>query len=135
MTDPAPSSPFARVTVLGLGVLGAQIALQIAAHGVEVTSYDIDDDALQVGRGRLDAFAEAAALEVRDPASYRGAPDRIRLTSDLADAVREADLVVEAVTERLELKREVWARVGEAAPAIYEDAGRGQLPPPPPPLF
>jgi 3-hydroxybutyryl-CoA dehydrogenase len=121
VTDPAPSStapsPFRRVTVLGLGVLGAQIALQTAAHGVEVTAYDIDDAALQVARGRLDAFAEAAAREVSDPAAYRGAPDRIRLTSDLADAVREADLVIEAVTERLELKREVWAKVGEAAPA------------------
>ena len=121
MTDPTPSttapSPFGRVTVLGTGVLGAQIALQVAAHGVDTTSYDIDDDALRVGRGRLDAFAEAAALEVRDPAAYRGAPDRIRLTSDLAAAVQGADLVIEAVSERLELKRDVWARVGAAAPA------------------
>jgi 3-hydroxybutyryl-CoA dehydrogenase len=105
------------VTVLGLGVLGAQIALQIAAHGVEVTGYDIDDAALQVARGRLDAFATAAAADVADPDAYRGAPARIRLTSDLEDAVREADLVIEAVTERLELKREVWAAVGAAAPA------------------
>ena len=52
-----PTSPFDRVTVLGLGVLGAQIALQIAAHGVEVTSYDIDDAALAAGRGRLDGSA------------------------------------------------------------------------------
>jgi 3-hydroxybutyryl-CoA dehydrogenase len=104
------------VTVLGLGVLGAQIALQTAAHGVEVTGYDVDDAALQVARGRLDAFGEAAAADVADADAYRGAPDRIRLTADLADAVRQADLVIEAVPERIELKREVWARVGEAAP-------------------
>jgi 3-hydroxyacyl-CoA dehydrogenase len=116
MTDSTSSSPFARVTVLGLGVLGAQIALQTAAHGVEVTGYDIDEAALQVGRGRLDAFAGAAAAEVADPDAYRAAPGRIRLTSDLADAVRDADLVIEAVPERLELKREVWAKVGAAAP-------------------
>jgi 3-hydroxyacyl-CoA dehydrogenase len=120
VSDQTPSpatSPFARVTVLGLGVLGAQIALQTAAHGVEVTGYDIDDAALRVGRGRLDAFAQAAAGEVPDADAYRGAPDRIRLTTDLADAVRQADLVIEAVPERLELKRDVWARVGAAAPA------------------
>jgi len=111
------TSPFSRVTVLGLGVLGAQIALQTAAHGVQVTGYDIDDAALQVGRGRLDAFAQAAAGEVADGDAYRSAPDSIRLTSDLADAVREADLVIEAVPERLELKRDVWAEVGAAAPA------------------
>jgi 3-hydroxybutyryl-CoA dehydrogenase len=110
------TSPFARVTVLGLGVLGAQIALQTAAHGVEVTAYDVDDAALEVARGRLAAFSSAAAAEVEDPDAYRGAPDRIRLTADLEDAVREADLVIEAVPERVELKREVWARVGAAAP-------------------
>jgi 3-hydroxyacyl-CoA dehydrogenase len=111
------TSPFARVTVLGVGVLGAQIALQTAAHGVEVTAYDIDDAALRVGRGRLDAFAQAAAREVADPDAYRAAPEDIRLTADLADAVREADLVIEAVPESIELKRDVWARVGAAAPA------------------
>ncbi len=110
------TSPFTRVTVLGLGVLGAQIALQTAAHGVEVTAYDIDDAALEVGRGRLATFARAAAAEVGDPEAYRAAPDRIRLTSDLEAAVREADLVIEAVPERVDLKREVWAKVGAAAP-------------------
>lgn len=112
-----PTSPFARVTVLGLGVLGAQIALQTAAHGVEVTGYDIDDAALAAGRGRLEAFAGAAARDVADPEAYRAAPAAIRLSSDLADAVREADLVIEAVPEKVELKREVWAAVGAAAPA------------------
>ncbi|WP_375389814.1 3-hydroxyacyl-CoA dehydrogenase [uncultured Amnibacterium sp.] len=109
-------SPFGRVTVLGLGVLGAQIALQTAAHGVEVTAYDVDDAALQVGRGRLDAFAAAAAGEVAHPDAYRSAPGRIRLTADLADSVRKADLVIEAVPETLALKRDAWARVGAAAP-------------------
>lgn len=111
------SSPFARVTVLGLGVLGAQIALQTAAHGVDVTGYDVDDAAVAAGRSRLGAFATAAASEVADPDAYRTAPGRIRLSTDLSAAVAEADLVIEAVPERLELKREVWARVGAAAPA------------------
>jgi 3-hydroxybutyryl-CoA dehydrogenase len=120
MTEGAPvpaSSPFSRVTVLGLGVLGAQIALQTAAHGVEVTGYDIDADTLAAGRGRLEAFARAAAHDVPDPEAYLGAPDRIRLTSDLAEAVGQADLVIEAVTEKVEVKRAVWAAVGAAAPA------------------
>lgn len=114
-----PTAPpaFGRVTVLGLGVLGAQIALQTAASGVEVTAYDLDEAALAAGRRRLDTFAQLAATEVRDPAAYRGAPDRVRCTTELADAVREADLVIEAVPERLELKRDVWARVGAVAPA------------------
>ncbi|MFD1720662.1 3-hydroxyacyl-CoA dehydrogenase [Amnibacterium endophyticum] len=110
------TSPFKTVTVLGLGVLGAQIALQTAAHGVEVVAYDVDEAALEAGRGRLEAFARAAASEVADGDAYRAAPGRIRLTADLADAVGAADLVIEAVPEQLELKRDVWARVGDAAP-------------------
>ncbi|MGT2427470.1 3-hydroxyacyl-CoA dehydrogenase [Amnibacterium kyonggiense] len=110
------TSPFSRVTVLGLGVLGAQIALQTAAHGFATTAYDIDDDALVTGRGRLDAFAAQAAAQMPDGDAYRAAPGQIRLAADLAEAVREADLVIEAVPERLDLKREVWARVGAAAP-------------------
>ena len=118
MPDERATSPFSRVTVLGLGVLGAQIALQTAAHGIEVTAFDVDDDALRAGRGRLDAFAAAAAQDLPDLAdAYRAAPGRITLSDDLADAVAAADLVVEAVPERLELKRDVWARVGPAAPA------------------
>jgi 3-hydroxyacyl-CoA dehydrogenase len=111
------SSPFARVTVLGIGVLGAQIALQTAAHGVEVTGYDLDAEALAAGRSRLHAFARAAAHDVPDPEAYLGAPDRIRLTSDLEDAVGRADLVIEAVTEKIAVKREVWAAVDAASPA------------------
>jgi 3-hydroxyacyl-CoA dehydrogenase len=111
------SSPFARVTVLGIGVLGAQIALQTAAHGVEVTGYDLDAEALAAGRSRLQAFARAAARDVPDPEAYLGAPDRIRLTSDLEDAVGRADLVIEAVTEKIAVKREVWAAVDAASPA------------------
>ncbi|WP_298990616.1 3-hydroxyacyl-CoA dehydrogenase [uncultured Pseudokineococcus sp.] len=117
MPASTPASPYARVTVLGLGVLGAQIALQTAAHGVDVTAYDVDDDALSAGRQRLERFAGAAAHDLPDLTdAYGAAPGRIRLTSDLADAVGDADLVVEAVPERLDLKRDVWARVGAAAP-------------------
>ncbi len=114
---PSVSTPFSRVTVLGLGVLGAQIALQTAAHGVEVTGYDIDQDSLAAGRARLEAFARAAAKDVVDPDAYAAAPERVRLTSDLAEAVGQADLVIEAVTEKIAVKREVWAAVGAAAPA------------------
>lgn len=99
-------------------MLGAQIALQTAAHGVAVTAYDVDDAALQVGLGRLTAFAQAAAADVADPEAYRAAPGRIRLVADLAEAVREADLVIEAVPETIELKRSVWAQVGAAAPEV-----------------
>lgn len=109
---------FSRVTVLGAGVLGAQIAAQTAIHGFTVTVYDIDDDALAAARKRLDGIASAYTQEVAgaDAAAVRSAVEGMTLTADLAAAVAEADLVIEAVPELIELKREVWAQVGAAAP-------------------
>ncbi|QGV65506.1 3-hydroxyacyl-CoA dehydrogenase NAD-binding domain-containing protein [Clavibacter nebraskensis] len=49
-----------KVTVLGAGVLGAQIAFQAANHGKTVTGYDVDDAALEAARGRLDAMGAQA---------------------------------------------------------------------------
>ena len=49
------SSPFDQVTVLGAGVLGAQISVQIAYRGFEVTTYDVGDAALKQARSVLKA--------------------------------------------------------------------------------
>ena len=47
------SSSFNQVTVLGAGVLGAQISFQIAYRGFEVTTYDVSDAALKQARQRF----------------------------------------------------------------------------------
>ncbi len=108
----------ANVTVLGAGVLGAQIAFQAANHGKTVTSYDVDDAALEAARGRLDAivahFVSESGEETRESATAAAAG--ITLTSDLAASVADADLVIEAVPERLDLKQDVYRRIAEAAP-------------------
>lgn len=109
-----------NITVLGTGVLGSQIAFQTAFHGFDVTAYDIDDAALERAGER---FRGLAARYVAD--SVEGAADggadaaipRIRLTTDLEDAVAAADLVIEAVPENLELKQGIYRRVAEAAPS------------------
>ncbi|WP_414171664.1 3-hydroxyacyl-CoA dehydrogenase NAD-binding domain-containing protein [Clavibacter tessellarius] len=107
-----------KVTVLGAGVLGAQIAFQAANHGKAVTSYDVDDSAREAARGRLDAivaqFVSESGEETRESATTAAAG--ITLTSDLAASVADADLVIEAVPERLDLKQDVYRRIAEAAP-------------------
>jgi 3-hydroxybutyryl-CoA dehydrogenase len=106
------------VTVLGTGVLGSQIAYQSAYCGYPVTAHDVDDAALGVGRERITGLAERYEREVDGAAG--GAADaaltRIRYTSDLPDAARDADLVIEAIPEILDLKREVFAKLGAVAP-------------------
>lgn len=108
-----------KVTVLGTGVLGSQIAFQAAFHGFPVTAYDVSDDALAAARQR---FEKLASRYQADPAvaatseQTDAALGRLRLTADLADAAAQADLVIEAVPEVLELKRDVYSRLAEVAP-------------------
>jgi 3-hydroxybutyryl-CoA dehydrogenase len=109
---------FESVTVLGAGVLGAQIAFQTANHGVPVVSYDVSDDAIQAARRRLDAIVDQYVADSgrEKRAGAEEALTRIRFSTDLADAVSHAGLVIEAVPENVELKRSVYAQIAAAAP-------------------
>ncbi|WP_275571746.1 3-hydroxyacyl-CoA dehydrogenase [Mycolicibacterium vanbaalenii] len=106
------------VTVLGTGVLGSQIAFQTAYHGLPVVAYDIDDEALAAGRTRLTQLIDTYEAEVDGAAdgTAKEAFKRIRLTSDLADAVAKADLVIEAVPEVLDIKKDTYRKLSTLAP-------------------
>lgn len=108
-----------NVTVLGTGVLGSQIAYQTAYSGFAVTAYDISDEILEKARIRFQSLAETYRKD-----GVAGAADgeaeaalaRIRYSADLADAVKDADLVIEAIPEILSLKQETYAKLGKVAP-------------------
>ncbi len=106
-----------RVMVAGSGVLGSQIAFQTAYRGYSAVVYDIDDEALQKGRNRME---ELAARYERDlgasPASLAEAHGRVSFLSDLAQAVEYADLVIEAIPEILSIKKAFYQRLGQMAP-------------------
>lgn len=108
-----------NVTVFGTGVLGSQIMMQAAYHGKAVTGYDISDELL----AKLpDRWEWMRGYYERDLPDYDGkrfsdAVASIQTTTDTAEAVADADIVIEAVPENLELKRQVWAQIGAAAPA------------------
>ncbi|MEQ6896099.1 3-hydroxyacyl-CoA dehydrogenase [Microbacterium sp. KR10-403] len=108
-----------NITVLGTGVLGSQIAFQTAYSGHPVVAYDVNDDALAAAKTRFEKLAATYAKHVEGAADGKAdaALGRIRYSSDLADAVKDADLVIEAVPEKLELKRDVYTKLGEVAPA------------------
>ncbi|MDF3342032.1 3-hydroxyacyl-CoA dehydrogenase [Mycolicibacterium septicum] len=107
------------VTVLGTGVLGSQIAFQSAFKGFTVTAYDINDKVLEAAKDRFGKLAETYANEVPDARDGKAqeALSRLTLTSDLAAAVADADLVIEAIPEILDLKQETYRKLGELAPA------------------
>jgi len=106
-----------KVAVLGAGLMGHGIAQVAAQQGrMEVSLTDVEDRFLQSGvkaiRQSLAKFVEKGTLTKEESEQVLG---RIRSTLDLGEAVREADLVIEAVPEELGVKREVWRRVEASA--------------------
>ncbi|NUP29231.1 MAG: 3-hydroxyacyl-CoA dehydrogenase [Nocardia sp.] len=106
------------VTVLGTGVLGSQIAYQTAFHGYRVQAYDISDEALDTARKRFAGLATTYRDEVMGATEELTEQARagIGLTTDLGAAVADADLVIEAVPEVLDIKRQTYEKLGELAP-------------------
>lgn len=108
-----------KVVVLGTGVLGSQIAFQTAYSGFIVTAYDINDEVLAKAEQRFDGLAATYKTEVTgaDGGKAEQALTRISLSADLATAVADADLVIEAIPEILDLKRDTYRKLGQFAPA------------------
>lgn len=108
-----------KVTVLGTGVLGSQIAFQTAYCGFEVTAYDINDDALATARKRFAGLVDSYVADdypgAADGQAARTA-DAIKLTTDLAEAAADADLVIEAVPEKPEIKTSMYEALAKVAP-------------------
>lgn len=98
-----------ELAVVGAGLMGGGIAQVAAVAGWNVTLRDVTDDALTRGlsgiRASLGKFVEKGRLE---PDAAEAAVERITPTTDL-EAVAGASIVVEAVFEQLDVKREVFA--------------------------
>src|SRR5690625_449842 len=98
-----------QVAVIGAGLMGSGIAQVAAQAGWDVTLRDVTDAAVQRGREAIEAstakFVDKGKLAVED---RDAALSRITTTTDL-DAAADAEIVVEAVFEKLEVKRDVFA--------------------------
>lgn len=108
-----------KVTVLGTGVLGSQIAFQTAYCGFEVTAFDINEQALDMAKQRFVRLVEAYKAD-NYPGAAEGqgekAAESIGLTMDLAEAVADADLVIEAVPETVDIKKSTYENLAKVAP-------------------
>ncbi|MFV2102782.1 3-hydroxyacyl-CoA dehydrogenase family protein [Micromonospora sp. LOL_024] len=97
-----------RLAVVGAGLMGSGIAQVAAQAGWQVVLRDLDDAAARRGvdgiRESLERFAEKGKISADDVEAALG---RISPTTDL-EAAADADIVVEAVFERLEIKQEVF---------------------------
>lgn len=106
-----------HVTILGAGLMGAGIAQVFAAHGCPVTLFDISsaqlDRALDSIQANLQVMADKGLVDEAQRAALLG---RVQLQPDLAQALSSATLVVEAVSESVPVKTEVFRSVLEHAP-------------------
>ena len=106
-----------HVTIAGAGTLGAQISWQTAFKGFEVTVYDIDKDGLETGKRFHREFAELF-LEKRGASQEEidNTFGRITYTTNLAEAVTNADIVSESIPEKLEIKKSFYKELAKLAP-------------------
>jgi 3-hydroxybutyryl-CoA dehydrogenase len=89
-----------------------------AQAGYRVMMQDISVDAVKAGRSRIERNLDKGVEKGKvTPEARVAALAAIGTTTDIAEAVRDADVVIEAAPEKLELKREIFAVVAEHAPA------------------
>jgi 3-hydroxybutyryl-CoA dehydrogenase len=107
-----------RLAVVGAGSMGAQIAQQAALHGVEVRLQDVNGEQLTRGAESNRTLLQRRVEKDRMTADeMEAALARVHKTTELTEAVADADIVIEAVVERLEAKLLVFAELGRLAPA------------------
>jgi 3-hydroxybutyryl-CoA dehydrogenase len=100
-----------KVAVIGAGTMGNGIAQVFAQAGHAVVLSDVDGSALERARAQIDrSLGKLAEKGKIPPADRTAALERIEFTRDLAD-VTAADLVVEAVVEKFDVKRELFAEL------------------------
>jgi 3-hydroxybutyryl-CoA dehydrogenase len=108
-----------RIAVLGLGIMGHGIAQVAAQSGFTVSAFDISGEALGKGMeainrslGRMTDKGKISSYEAS------GAVSRITCSTDLLSVVERADVVIEAIPEVLELKKQTFQKI---APCLKAD--------------
>ncbi|NKE37233.1 3-hydroxybutyryl-CoA dehydrogenase [Natronococcus sp. JC468] len=105
-----------RVAVLGAGSMGHGIAEVAALGGYDVTLRDIEAELVQDGYENIEWSVEKLAEKGQIDESAETVLERIDTTTELAEAVSDADLVIEAVPEQLEIKEDTFSSVDKHAP-------------------
>jgi 3-hydroxybutyryl-CoA dehydrogenase len=106
-----------HVGIVGAGTMGNGIAQAFAVAGVPVTMTDIGAAPLERALKTIDASLERLVKKDKMSAADKAATRARIATSTSLDALRAADLVIEAATEKLDLKLEIFGRIDQVAKA------------------
>lgn len=106
------------VAMIGAGDMGHGIAEVALLAGYNVNLYDIKDEFVELGKKRifdsLDLLTSKGKIPAELDTAIRG--QLLKTTTDLAEAVGNADLVIEAIPEIMDLKQKVFAEIDKLAP-------------------
>ncbi len=104
-----------HAAIIGAGTMGSGIAISFANAGIGVTLLDVNEEA--VGRGRQTIADTYASMVKRARISEQDRDRRLALVRGTTDyeALRDADVLVEAVFEKMELKKRIFARLDQVA--------------------
>ena len=106
------------IAVIGAGTMGTGIAYVGSAAGFDIAIHDADARSRQTALQRIEASHDSAIARGKSTAEIKAASlSQVRVAPAIGDAVRNADVVIEAVPELLELKQAVFLEVERHAPA------------------
>ncbi|GAA4909387.1 3-hydroxyacyl-CoA dehydrogenase [Stackebrandtia albiflava] len=113
-----PDSP-QDFTVIGAGTMGAGIGYVAASAGYRVTIVEVDADRATAALDRIARWADQAEDRGRaEPGTASAVRDRLHTVADVADSPEGAEVIVEAVPERADLKRAVLAAAEARGPRL-----------------
>ena len=123
--------------VIGAGTMGRQISALIAGSGRPVRIWDADPGMLAASRERIAAETRALPhlpryahhqFRLEPPTDLEAVVERVAPANSLADAVTDADIVIEAVREDLDTKLELFAELSRLAPETILTTNSSSLP-------
>lgn len=112
------AKPIEIVSIVGAGFMGAQIGLQCASNGYTTWMVGHSEKSLtQASQSHVKELDERIKKKQITEDGKKAILDRIHLTQNMKEGVSSADLVIEAVPERVGLKREIFAQLDKMCPS------------------
>lgn len=106
-----------KICVVGAGNMGHQISLLAAINGYKVSCVDVNEEQLKKAQEFAAGYLPGRVAKGKlTEEQARQAKENLQFTTDLKKAAADADFVIEAATEKLDLKRNIFKELDEIAP-------------------
>ncbi|MBI0392195.1 3-hydroxybutyryl-CoA dehydrogenase [Thermoactinomyces sp. CICC 24226] len=106
-----------RIAVIGAGQMGSGIAQVAAQSCFSVSLHDVAEEQVKKGLARIEGLLEKGVAKGKWTGEEKEAVlSRIQTTADLQEAVKDADLVIEAVVENMAVKTDLFRRLDQYSP-------------------